>query len=246
MPYFILGIALLAGFLLLMRWLTTVNPHALAWAVRIAGAALAVGVIALLVESERIQILFYALPFALPFYLQWRARRLRRSNARGPRSGSTSDIDTGWLRMELDHDSGAMRGDVQRGRFAGRGLAGMTLEELRDLHEEIGADPNSVRVLEAYLDRTYGPDWRTTTAAGGAGTGGTGTGSGNEQAGPARGATMTEAEAYEVLDLAPGASTEAIKEAHHRLMAKLHPDRGGSTYLAAKLNQAKDRLLKHG
>ena len=66
MPYFILGIALLAGFLLLMRWLTTVNPRALAWAVRIAGVALAVGVIALLVESERIQILVYALPFALP------------------------------------------------------------------------------------------------------------------------------------------------------------------------------------
>lgn len=246
MPYFILGIALLAGFLLLMRWLTTVNPHALAWAVRIAGGALAVGVIALLIESERIQILLYALPFALPFYFQWRSRRLRRRNARGPRPGSTSEVDTGWLRMELDHDSGAMRGTVQRGRFAGRGLAGMTLEELRELHEEIGADPDSVRVLEAYLDRTHGPDWRTAADAAGARTDGAGTGSGGGQAGPVHGAAMTEEEAYEILDLAPGASADAIKEAHRRLMAKLHPDRGGSTYLAAKLNQAKDRLLKRG
>lgn len=246
MPYFILGVALLAGLLLLSRWLTGANPRVLAWILRIAGAVLLAGLVALLVISERIQLVLYALPFLLPFYVHWRSRRRRGRNAYGPQPGGSSEVDTGWLRMELDHDSGAMRGAVQRGRFAGRGLAGMTQEELLDLLDEVGADPDSVRVLEAYLDRVHGPGWRAgRTAAGGEGAS---PGSDERKRGPGMRAStaMTEEEAYEVLGLAPGASSEEIKEAHRRLMAKLHPDRGGSTYLAAKLNQAKDRLFKRG
>jgi len=54
---------------------------------------------------------------------------------------------------------------------------------------------------------------------------------------------MSREDAYAVLDLAPGASETMIREAHRRLMAKLHPDRGGSDYLAAQINQARDVLL---
>jgi DnaJ-domain-containing protein 1 len=89
-------------------------------------------------------------------------------------------------------------------------------------------------VLEAYLDRTQGPAWRAGAEAGD-----------GRKAGGTRGwgGAMTFEEAWEILGLEPGADEEAIKEAHRRLMTKIHPDRGGSTYLAAKLNQAKDLLL---
>jgi hypothetical protein len=97
--------------------------------------------------------------------------------------------------------------------------------------ECIADDRESVPLIEAYLDRAW-PDWRA-GESGGADEEGAGT------------APMTEREAWGILDLEPGASQEDIKAAHHRLMKKLHPDQGGSTYLATKINQAKDLLLRH-
>ncbi|MQA65848.1 MAG: molecular chaperone DnaJ [Alphaproteobacteria bacterium] len=240
MGYFILGVGALVALLLLARWIANADPRLLAWTVKVAGgvALLIIGVV--LFVSDRLQWLMYLVPLALPVYFQWRSNRMRRRNAQGPAPGGRSDVNTGWLRMELDHDSGAMRGAVLRGRFAGRGLAGMSLDELRELLDEVGADPDSVGVLEAYLDRVHGPGWR-----GGAADEGTGAGSSREGGSGRAGLSgMTEPEALEILGLGPNAGVDDIKEAHRRLMAKLHPDRGGSTYLAAKINQAKDTLLK--
>jgi hypothetical protein len=242
--YFILGVGGLVALLLLARWIANADPRLLAWTVKVAGgiALLVIGVV--LFVSDRLQWLMYLVPLALPVYFQWRSNRIRRRNAQGPVPGGRSDVNTGWLGMELDHDSGAMRGTVLRGRFAGRGLAGMSLDELRELLDEVGADPDSISVLEAYLDRVHGPGWRGGAADEGAGAGAdAGT---SREGGPRRGGLsgMTEPEALEILGLGPNAGVDDIKEAHRRLMAKLHPDRGGSTYLAAKINQAKDILLK--
>ncbi|QQP92355.1 DnaJ domain-containing protein [Skermanella sp. TT6] len=140
--------------------------------------------------------------------------------------------------MRLDHDSGRMGGEVLRGRFQGRMLDDLGLEELLDLLRECrDADSQSAAILEAYLDRTREEDWR----AGAPGAGEHGGGSAGSRG---TGGAMTREEAYEVLGLQPGASEGEIKDAHRRLMLKMHPDQGGSTYLAAKINQAKDLLLR--
>ena len=132
--------------------------------------------------------------------------------------------------MSLNHDTGEMNGEVLQGRFRGRNLDTLSKEELMELLRECRAqDDQSASVLEAYLDRMHGDDWRDEADA--RSDGGTATG------------TMTQEEAYEVLGLERGATREQIVEAHRHLMQKLHPDRGGSTYLAAKINQAKDLLL---
>src|SRR5436190_1917819 len=97
-------------------------------------------------------------------------------------------------------------------------------------------DEEGARLLEAYLDRLH-PDWRDEFS-------GERTGSSGSSARTTSG-DMTIDEAYAILGLAPGADAEAIKEAHRRLMVKLHPDHGGSDYLATKINRARDVLLHH-
>jgi hypothetical protein len=146
--------------------------------------------------------------------------------------GQTSEVSTRYLRVVLDHDSGEMNGDVLIGRFEGRTLRNLALAELLILLGEARADEDSVQVLTAYLDRTHGDAWREQSTAQDQG----------QARAPANGA-MSRAEAYEILGLSPDADAAAIKAAHHRLMSKIHPDLGGSTYLAAKINQAKDVLL---
>ena len=85
-------------------------------------------------------------------------------------------------------------------------------------------------LLEAYLDRRF-PDWRVHQR--------------EAEATPAADAVaMDEHTALEILGLAAGASEAEIKAAHRDLMARLHPDHGGSSYLAAQLNRARDYLLR--
>jgi hypothetical protein len=133
--------------------------------------------------------------------------------------------------MSLDHQTGEMRGEVLHGRLAGRALIDLDREQLTDLFQQFQTDPQSAAVLEAYLDRNF-PDWRN-VEHGGSGASGSDFGD----------MPMTPADAYQILGLEPDASQEEIKTAHRRLMQRLHPDHGGSTYLAARVNQAKDVLL---
>jgi DnaJ-domain-containing protein 1 len=147
--------------------------------------------------------------------------------------------------MELDHDSGNMEGRVLAGRFTGRELATMELRELLDLREEaLALNDQSSALLDAFLDRRD-PVWREAWAA----RHGTGRGDGSRASnGSGRGGrngrtAMGREEALQVLGLAEGATEEEIRAAHRRMMKNYHPDHGGSDYLAAKINQAKDVLL---
>ena len=150
-------------------------------------------------------------------------------------AGQKSGVRTDTLEMVLDHDSGHMDGRCLKGRFAGRALSSLRDDDVLKLLDEIGAtDPQGAALLEAYLDRRL-QGWRDRRAE-------------DAPRGDARrprnqAGRMTAKEAYEVLALKPGATESEIRAAHRRLMMKLHPDRGGSTYLACRINEAKDVLL---
>jgi hypothetical protein len=145
-----------------------------------------------------------------------------------PGGGPASSVDTRYLAMQLDHATGEVDGLVQQGAFRGRELSSLGLSELRALLQEIQLeDPQSVSLIEAYLDRRA-PGWRET---------------GSPPSSPG-GSAMDERTALEILGLSQGASEAEIKAAHRALMARCHPDHGGSAYLAAQLNQARDFLLR--
>ena len=152
-------------------------------------------------------------------------RQAHAANAGG--GAQSSEVETAELRMTLHHGSGQMDGEVLAGAFQGRRLSTLGLGELRSLRAGL-TDADSLRLLDSYLERQH-PGWDDT---------GEGTGAAEPSDGQ-----MSEARALEVLGLEAGATREDVIEAHRRLIQKLHPDRGGSTYLAATLNEAKRVLL---
>ncbi|MDZ5696388.1 DnaJ domain-containing protein [Chelativorans sp. M5D2P16] len=149
-----------------------------------------------------------------------------------PSAGQRSTVRSAALEMELDHDTGALAGTVLAGRHEGRRLAQMSLEELLALRSELAKDGESLQLLETYLDSRF-PVWRE----------GADTHEGAGQGGAPTPGRMTKEEAYEVLGLEAGAGAAEIRKAHRRLMQRLHPDMGGSSFLAARINEARDVLL---
>ncbi len=235
MAYLALGFLVLLGVIAMLRAYATANPTALATAVkRTALGSAALGAVLLLLRVPLLGIVLLAVGAALPLALRWNALWPDFGVASGRPRGKTSRIDTKYLSMELNHESGLIEGKVLAGRHRDRRLAELTFEQLLEVREDCRVDDaESATLIEAYLDRFHGADWRGRQADGQ---------SSGSAARPAA-AAMTRAEAYEVLGLAPGASDGEIRDAHHRLMIKLHPDHGGSDYLAAKINQARDLLL---
>jgi DnaJ-domain-containing protein 1 len=134
--------------------------------------------------------------------------------------------------MRLDHDTGEMDGRILAGRHAGRMLSELSLEELLEAGQDFSGDPDSSRLLEGYLDRAH-PGWRDDVQADRA----------RRQSAAAAPGGLSTQEAYEILGLEPGAGEAEVREAHRRLMKQVHPDRGGSAALAARINEAKERIL---
>ena len=146
-------------------------------------------------------------------------------------AGQASRVRSAFVEMELDHDSGAMRGRILAGPHEGASLDVLDVATIVGFLPQI--DDESRALLMAYLDRRQ-PRWRE-NAQGDAAAG---------QGGAGRGGKMTEEEAYQILGLQPGASAADVNRAHRALMKKLHPDQGGSTYLASRVNEAKDILQR--
>ena len=234
----LLALVFLAVVALGIAWFLRANPSSLARGLRIVLVVLGgIGVGGLLIFGVRF------LPGLLPelFGLAGLvitaliARAVRRRPSGGfssPGSGRRTEVRTAFLAAWIDHGSGDVGGSVLSGRFAGRTLDSLGDAELLDLHQECSSDADSHRVLEAYLDRRLGADWRNARQPPPHGSG---------PKGPHT--DMTREEALAVLGLAEGASADDIKAAHRRLIQRMHPDVGGTADLAARINRAKDVLL---
>ena len=156
-----------------------------------------------------------------------------RTAGAGAGPGRVSTARSAMIEMRLDHDSGVMSGEVFAGAQAGKAIETLSRPQLLNLREELlRDDPQGANLLEAYLDRRFA-GWREAEE------------SQRERRGSAgAGGAMTRREAYEVLGLSEGADEADIIRAHRALMKKFHPDHGGSTALAARVNQAKDVLMQ--
>ena len=228
----IFGLVLLALLLWALHAFTKIKPQTAAVALKTGGGLGALAVAGLLGARGRLDI---AIPLGLTGLglLGWLPWSIPGWSARTQKSaGQVSRVRSAFVEMELDHDSGAMRGRILAGRYEGAALDALDVATLAGFLPDI--DEESRALLMAYLDRRE-PGWREnsqTDSTTGSGRRGWSTGK------------MTEEEAYQVLGVQPGASAKNIGLAHRSLMKKLHPDQGGSTYLAARVNEAKDVLLR--
>ncbi len=234
MPALLLALLLFAAIALVIAWLLRASPSSLARVLRLVMVVLGgVGIGAMLIFGLRF------LPGLLPELMGLagiaiaalivRAVRNRPSGGfSAPGTGQRTEVRTTFLQAWIDHTTGDVGGAVLAGRFAGRTLDVLTDADLLDLRTECTADADSLRVLEAYLDRRLGDDWRSMRGAP-----------------PPHSARtdMTREDALAVLGLSEGATDEQIKAAHRRLILRMHPDVGGSAELAARINRAKDVLL---
>ena len=227
MGYILIALLIIGVGLWSLGRFKTADIKMLAQRMRKGGGILA-AVIAVLFASRGL--LGYAVPAAmLAIWLLTGNKSLPWSNRGQPPGGNSSSIRTDHLEMVLDHDTGAMRGRVLKGVFSGRSIERLAPAELALLWRDCQfADPQSAQLIEAWLDRTH-PTWREDMA--------------RAEASPGAGGIMTRDEAFEILGLKPGATEADIRKSHRDLMKRMHPDAGGSSYLASKINEAKDVLL---
>jgi hypothetical protein len=229
MPALFFGILVLVLALWALNTFAKADPKLLAKVVRPSGGIVALALAAFLGFRGELQVAIPLGAFGLgllgwgPFSSAGFFQRTQKT------PGQTSRVRAPFVEMELDHDTGAMRGTIVSGRLAGSSLDALDVPTLLGLLAEFDADSRAL--LAAYLDRRE-PNWREQT------------GESAEAQAPPRGGRMSEEEARQILGVAAGASAKEIGRAHRDLMKKLHPDQGGSTYLAAKINEAKEVLTR--
>jgi len=223
---------ILAGLLAVFVVITAfvrINPARLAETLRVSGPIVLAIIGCVLVIIGRAGIGGMMLSGALALYT---SNRVRRGTQKTP--GKRSTVRTAALEMELDHDTGALEGAVLAGRHEGRALGTMSERDLKELLNELFGDAESRQLLETYLDSRF-PAWRKDAKP---------DDGHRERVAPGSGA-MTKEEAYKILGLETGATAAEIRKAHRRLMQRLHPDLGGSSFLASRINEAKDVLLSN-
>jgi hypothetical protein len=238
---------LIAGFLLLflllwgLRSFTRVPPALLAKLIRRFGGVAAIGIGLFLLVRGAVEPGMALLGAGLWFlgFFNLKGPIGFRSVGKGRRASGISRVRSAMIEMELDHATSALSGTVLAGPLEGRALNSLTRTQCEALWKVCrNDDPDGARLLEPYLDRRF-PGW---SEAGQADADSRRASGGNGR--PGRAGAMSEDEAYEVLGLRKGATRNDVARAHRELMKKLHPDHGGSTDLAARVNEAKEILLR--
>jgi hypothetical protein len=233
----LMGFLALAIVFMILKAYATAPPALLARILRYGGGFAALSIGGLLLLRGRLD-----LGLALGGFGAWLLRGVIAPSGTRPAGAGgagVSRVRSAMIEMELDHATGAMSGVILAGAEEGKTLASLSRSALFELYDLcLDEDPDGARLLEAYLDRRF-PGWRATgDAHDDARRGQTG------DAGGRRSAAMSEDEAYEILGLKKGAGAAEIARAHRDLMKKFHPDLGGATDLAARVNEAKDFLLR--
>ena len=226
---FLGGLALLAS-VAAYNYIRTLDRRVLRRSLRWMVGGLGVLIAALMLAVRRIDIALFVGAAAIAVL---RTGRLGPIVLDGPAmdAGNISKVKSYHFAMELDHDTGAVSGRVLHGQFGGMDLLDLGENETRILLAEVENDPDSLSLLESWLDANRS-GWREYFASQ----------YGGEDGSTASGGDPIAA-AYDVLGLAPGASDEDIRAAHRELMKTVHPDHGGTSEAAAKINQARDLLL---
>ena len=234
MQALLLGLLLLVAILIAGRVYVNADPAALARLMKRAGGVVALACAFGLLITGRVVL---ALPLAgFGLWLLGKRMPWPLGDSGWTQTDRVTSVRTAMLEMSLDHTSGATDGRVLAGQYAGRALSQLSRDELAVLLQECTrTDSQGAQLLRAYIERL---GFAQEQQAGG----GSGGGNGGAGRGPSG---MSVEEAYDVLGLKPGATQDEIQQAHRTLMKKNHPDQGGSTYLASKINEAKDVLLRH-
>ena len=228
-------IAALAG-LSLLFYLFIKTPAArlkrfLFWGVGI----LSVGILIFVLYRLSGSFIWSRIVFLIPLILRWKGLIQQIRNAAktvsGPTKDQVSSVHTEFLEMSLHHDTGEMSGLIKKGEKTGQRIESLNLNQLFELLDEAKSDATSIQLLERFLDKKFDENWRDKYH-------------GTSQENHYNTATIDRSKALDILGLTDPVTREEIKEAHRRLMLANHPDRGGSTFLATQINEAKDFLLE--
>ncbi len=210
-----------------LYWLMTMPAKQIVAVLSTAGPVLVIVAGGLLTLLQRGAI---GIPLIIVGVSWWRRNRSKRPISSA--EGQKSTVRSANLEMELDHDTGEMDGTLLTGRLKGARLSSLSREEILSLYYDFRSDTDSISLLESFLDRYY-PDWRDRDDSDDS----------RNQKDTSGFDNMTRQEAHQILGLEPNASQEEIHQAWRRLIKGVHPDSGGSAFLAAKINTARDILL---
>jgi hypothetical protein len=228
------GIVLLALVLLIARWYADAEPRDVLKALRIVGALFAIGVIALVVVSGKVSLLWMVLLGLLPWMRRLKAYNAQAKDLRGPAKGQQVDLRTAFVVIYRNPETGDMDGRVLQGPNRGKLLSELSIDALVTLYEAaVIEDRDSALAIEAYLDRMHGGLWRAKSQS-----------ASDDTPQPAITAGMSRAEAYDALGLQPGASRGEIERACEHLLRQGHPNETVAREIAEKVARAKAILLE--